>query len=607
MEVGLLLTHGAAHRFRLVKATTSISYEPAVDPRGIVAFGTVARTSYEAPHYEASRAEAGETSRFIDADFSDVRDPKEDPILPIDVLQAEAPEQTWNPQSSGIEIKPRAARLLARLWGSLTKGTGEVVTADPKLIGDVDASEPLNLILYGPPGTGKTYRLQHHHFDRYTDKDGDRFEFVTFHQSYAYEDFVEGIRPVTLAGEVTYEVRPGVLRRLCERARHDPGRRFALFIDEINRGNIAKVFGELITLIEADKRLRFDAAGTKIGGLEVTLPYSGLRFGVPANVDVIGTMNTADRSIALLDTALRRRFQFEEMMPRSGTIKGIRDGNIPDDEGGEIDLRRLLDVLNARLTHFLHRDQTIGHAYFTKVRDFQGLRQVVARELLPLLQEYFYDDWRQIRLVLADHSVAPEYQIVRESVAKPEELFPGAEPAELGESHLFEVTTEAAISADAIRKILRAALMRRFTLRERDALPVGQLDGLTDPEAAAFALLQPTLPFGALTWEHRAIRFGPFCGVLRAGGVMVELLPKVEEVLDPDASARGLLVAMLRTTGTLTISEAGEGSLGQQRMHLLDHFILDFCARVNTALRGGAIVRYQEHTRTSVPCGLVCA
>lgn len=95
-----------------------------VDPRGIVAFGTVARTSYEAPHYEASRAEAGETSRFIDADFSDVRDPKEDPVLPIDVLQAEAPEQTWNPQSSGIEIKPRAARLLARLRGALTKGTG---------------------------------------------------------------------------------------------------------------------------------------------------------------------------------------------------------------------------------------------------------------------------------------------------------------------------------------------------------------------------------------------------------------------------------------------------------------------------------------------------
>lgn len=140
-------------------------------------------------------------------------------------------------------------------------------------------------------------------------------------------------------------------------------------------------------------------------------------------------------------------------MPRSGTIKGASDGIISDGEGGEIDLRKLLDAMNARLTHFLHRDQTIGHAYFTKVRDFQGLRQVIAREIVPLLQEYFYDDWRQIRLVLADHSVAPEFQIVRQSVAKPEELFPGAEAAELGESHLFDVTAEAAMTADSIRKV----------------------------------------------------------------------------------------------------------------------------------------------------------
>lgn len=419
-----------------------------VDPRGIVAFGTVSRTPYEAEHYDAQKAEAGETARFIDVDFSDVRDAQIDPIVPIELLQKEASEQTWNPQSSGIEIKPKASRVLARLWSASPAGERDAVTQPAP-----DAAEPVNLILYGPPGTGKTYRLQHSHFPIYSGEDGDRFEFVTFHQSYAYEDFVEGIRPVTVGGSVTYEVRPGVLRRICERARKDPARRYALFIDEINRGNIAKVFGELITLMEADKRLRFSADGTKASGLEVTLPYSGLRFGVPANVDVIGTMNTADRSIALLDTALRRRFQFEEMMPRSGTIKGASDGIISDGEGGEIDLRKLLDALNARLTHFLHRDQTIGHAYFTKVRDFQGLRQVIAREIVPLLQEYFYDDWRQIRLVLADHSVAPEFQIVRQSVAKPEELFPGAEAAELGESHLFEVTAEAAMTADSIRKV----------------------------------------------------------------------------------------------------------------------------------------------------------
>jgi 5-methylcytosine-specific restriction enzyme B len=425
-----------------------------VEPKGIVAFGTVARASYDAPHYDSTRAKAGETSRFIDVDFSEVRDAAEDQIVSLDLLQQKAPEQTWNPQSSGIEIKPKAARALARLWNSSsTKPAIVDATSKIQFSQVVDSGEPLNLILYGPPGTGKTYRLQQHHIPLYTSDNGNRYEFITFHQSYSYEDFVEGIRPETHSGGIAYEVRPGVLRTLCERARKDPRRRYALFIDEINRGNIAKVFGELITLVEEDKRLRFNDRGEKISGLEVTLPYSGSLFGVPANVDLIGTMNTADRSIALLDSALRRRFQFEEMMPLSGTIKGVRDGLVYDEDGGEIDLRRLLDVLNARLTHLLHRDQTIGHAYLTKVRDFAGLRRVMAREILPLLQEYFYDDWRQIRLVLSDNSIEPAYQIVRQKVFKSEQLFPGSEAADIGESVVFEVATEASISGDSIRKI----------------------------------------------------------------------------------------------------------------------------------------------------------
>jgi 5-methylcytosine-specific restriction enzyme subunit McrC len=138
--------------------------------------------------------------------------------------------------------------------------------------------------------------------------------------------------------------------------------------------------------------------------------------------------------------------------------------------------------------------------------------------------------------------------------------------------------------------------MKRFTLRERDTLPIGNTVGLTEEEATAFAQLQPALPAGTLNWEHRAIRFGPFCGVVRAGGVTVELLPKIDDGLDHDDVARGLLVAMLRATGTLTVSKAGAASLGQQRMHLLDLFILDFCDRVRSALRGGAIARYQEQS-----------
>src|SRR5690606_2771967 len=302
-------------------------------------------------------------------------------------------------------------------------GSGD---ASPKKL-----APPLNLILYGPPGTGKTYRLKNDYLPRYQDEAGDRFEFVTFHQSYAYEDFVEGIRPVTANGAVTYEVRPGVLKRLCDRARRAPDKRFALFIDEINRGNVAKVFGELITLVEVDKRIRIDASGNRAAsckGLEVTLPYSGERFGVPANVDVIGTMNTADRSIALLDSALRRRFRFEELTPKPELLESIDDG-----EGNAIDLRQLLQAINARLSRLLHRDQPLGHSYFCHVKSFDELRRVFSREILPFLQEAFYDDWRQIRYVLADQAVEEELQMVRARTQSAAVLFPKADPTEIGD------------------------------------------------------------------------------------------------------------------------------------------------------------------------------
>lgn len=311
-----------------------------------------------------------------------------------------------------------------------------------------DASEPLNLILYGPPGTGKTYRIQCEHLPRYSD--GNRFEFITFHQNYAYEDFVEGIRPEVRDGQVHYDVKAGVLRRLAERAADDPGRRYALFIDEINRGNVAKIFGELITLVEADKRTQPDRPES---GIRATLPYSGLPFGIPSNLDIIGTMNTADRSIALLDTALRRRFHFVEMMPDPRNILGVKEGKIPDGEDGEIDLQRLLETINARLSHLLHRDQTIGHAYFTQVRNFNDLRRVLARQVVPLLQEYFYDDWRRIQLVLADVGIGSEFQIVRQATVPINRLYPGADASELGDRLLFEVVPEAKITPDAVRKI----------------------------------------------------------------------------------------------------------------------------------------------------------
>ncbi len=424
-------------------------------PKGVVAAGKITRAPYEAEHWEQSRADAGETTRFVDVAFDFVRDATTDEIVPLEQLQSREPGQEWNPQSSGIEIKSKAARTLERLWKTLPPiVSGATTPGDDAGSGDASPKKlapPLNLILYGPPGTGKTYRLKNDYLPRYQDEAGDRFELVTFHQSYAYEDFVEGIRPVTENGSVTYEVRPGVLRRLCDRARRSPDKRFALFIDEINRGNVAKVFGELITLVELDKRIRINASGNRAAsckGLEVTLPYSGERFGVPANVDVIGTMNTADRSIALLDSALRRRFRFEELTPKPELLESIDDG-----EGNAIDLRQLLQAINARLSRLLHRDQTLGHSYFYHVKSFDELRRVFAREILPFLQEAFYDDWRQIRYVLADQAVEEELQLVRARAQSAAVLFPKADPTEIGDGEAFEIIREDDITPDAIRKI----------------------------------------------------------------------------------------------------------------------------------------------------------
>ena len=302
------------------------------------------------------------------------------------------------------------------------------------------AYHALNTILYGPPGTGKTWhtvtravaivesrevseieredrpavkrRFEEH-------RNAGRIEMVTFHQNTTYEDFVEGIRPVLresrgsdvepspehrYAGEVQYEMSRGVFRRIAERAAADPDARYVLIIDEINRGNIARIFGELITLIEDSKRIgRHDEA-------RVTLPGSRTDFAVPANLHVLGTMNTADRSIALLDTALRRRFVFEEMMPKSS------HAGIATDLHG-VDCGRLLEAMNRRIAVLLDREHQIGHTYFLKVDTLPALAGTFRNRIMPLLQEYFYDDWEKIRAVLNNNGFVlksdPPEELVR--------------------------------------------------------------------------------------------------------------------------------------------------------------------------------------------------
>lgn len=255
-----------------------------------------------------------------------------------------------------------------------------------------------------------------------------RFSFVTFHQSYGYEEFVEGLRPVlegdAEAGEIQYKIRPGVFKELCRRARSAPDQRFAMVIDEINRGNISKIFGELITLIEPDKREGAENA------VVVTLPYSGESFSVPANVDIIGTMNTADRSLALLDTALRRRFEFVPVMPDARDEAGAPLAGLRVSSGEQIiDVSRMLDAINQRVEALYDRDHCIGHAYFTplaKIPDgderLVALQQVFSTRILPLLEEYFFEDWQKIRLVLADNQKAPAAQIIRESIDHEDDL-----------------------------------------------------------------------------------------------------------------------------------------------------------------------------------------
>jgi len=238
--------------------------------------------------------------------------------------------------------------------------------------------------------------------------------FVTFHPSFTYEDFVEGIRPESDddGGPVRYPLRAGIFKQACERAVQLAGfdrglaefcglppderkrllataRPAVLFIDEINRGNVARILGELITLIEPDKRL---GAAQE---LVVTLPGSRQRFGVPSNLWIVGTMNTADRSVVALDVALRRRFAFKACPPRPDLLDGVLV------EG--VDLGRLLRAINRRLLVLRDRDHLIGHAFFiplTVAPTLDGLRRVFRESVLPLLMEYFHDDLGRVGLVL---------------------------------------------------------------------------------------------------------------------------------------------------------------------------------------------------------------
>lgn len=224
-------------------------------------------------------------------------------------------------------------------------------------------------------------------------------KFITFHQAYSYEEFVEGIKPECENDNIIYTIKNGIFKEICLKANNDPSNNYILVIDEINRGNISKIFGELITLIEEDKRVEpngeygFENTIVKNNELLVTLPYSQRKFGVPKNLYILGTMNTSDRSIASIDIALRRRFKFREMMP---IVDFVADFGC--------NFKDCFELLNKRISVLLDRDHQIGHSYFINDKHqndgINGLKNIWFDSILPLLNEYFYGDWEKLQALL---------------------------------------------------------------------------------------------------------------------------------------------------------------------------------------------------------------
>ena len=421
------------------------------EPKGIIAHGHVIKE----PYLENGRY-------YVNVEFDKILDYENEKFLKQEDLGLKFSKQDWSPQASGIEIKETILPELREMWNKLINGEENSKTSDG---GDEEIMKKefdKNVIFYGPPGTGKTYTTAKRAveicktesekeltdyseiMERYNElKKKNRIEFITFHQSYGYEEFIEGIKPVIsneddesedesennkesktnikIENDVKYEIVDGIFKKFCDEARKAQDKEnneYVLIIDEINRGNISKIFGELITLIETTKR-----AG-KEECISTKLPYSKEEFTVPDNVYIIGTMNTADRSIALMDTALRRRFKFEEMLPNYDLLKDI----FVEDEGVKVNIGAMLKTINERIEYLYDREHTIGHAVFLELKEnnnIDKLENIFKKSVIPLLQEYFYEDYEKTRLILGDNAKDEDEQFIFTESIKPKDVFEG--------------------------------------------------------------------------------------------------------------------------------------------------------------------------------------
>ena len=435
------------------------------EPKGIIAHGHVVK----GPYLENE-------TYYVDIEFDSIQNVDDEKnIISLAELKNKFKDKKWDSQGDAIGsyIDETILPELRKMWNKLINGEENSKTSDggdeKETMGKASKKEfDKNVIFYGPPGTGKTYTTAKRAveicktesekeltdyteiMERYNElKKKNRIEFITFHQSYGYEEFIEGIKPIIsneddesegesennqesktnikIENDIKYDIVDGIFKKFCDNARkaiietHDNKENkepYVFIIDEINRGNISKIFGELITLIETTKR-----AGKK-ECISTKLPYSKEEFTVPDNVYIIGTMNTADRSIALMDTALRRRFKFEEMLPNYDLLKDI----FVEDEGVKVNIGAMLKAINERIEYLYDREHTIGHAVFLELNennDIDKLENIFKKSVIPLLQEYFYEDYDKIRLILGDNAKDEDEQFIFAESIKPKDVFEG--------------------------------------------------------------------------------------------------------------------------------------------------------------------------------------